>query len=209
MCTTEGSPLPDVAVIDGKLPNGVTLRRYPDGKGSWLVLSGTPTEHGKFTVRVAATTPGHRSEATFEVNVAADQTGEITSYQQGEERARTHATRGPDGAMWYTYEGGDRIGRIDRNGSILDPRSAPGVDHPHDITGGPDNEIWFTNAGGNSIGPSTARTSSSSPARASANRTASPPGPTARSGSRTCATTRSAASPPTERDQLPERREHR
>jgi virginiamycin B lyase len=152
VCTTEGSPLPYVAVIDGKLPNGVTLRRYPDAKGSWLVLSGTPTEHGKFTVRVAATTPGHRSEAAFEVNVAADQTGEITSYHQGEDTRATHATRGPDGAMWYTNQFGNRIGRIDRNGSILDPRSGPGVDHPYDITGGPDNEIWFTNAGGNSIG---------------------------------------------------------
>jgi YD repeat-containing protein len=63
-------------------------------------------------------------------------------------------TTGPDGAMWFTEFGGNRIGRITPGGAVTEfdlPR--PGVG-PHDITTGPDGALWFTeyNDAGNAIG---------------------------------------------------------
>jgi streptogramin lyase len=64
-------------------------------------------------------------------------------------------TGGPDGNVWYTDWGGNRIGRITPGGSITTfPISPPGTPstQPWGITAGPDGNLWFTENLGNKIG---------------------------------------------------------
>jgi streptogramin lyase len=50
-------------------------------------------------------------------------------------------TAGPDGNIWFTETGGNKIGRISLAGTITE-FSAPGA--PGGITAGPDGALWFT-----------------------------------------------------------------
>jgi streptogramin lyase len=58
---------------------------------------------------------------------------------------------GPDGALWFTEENGDRIGRITTAGSITEVQLASGT-HPTKIAAGPDGRLWFTESGTNQVG---------------------------------------------------------
>src|SRR5579863_409399 len=46
-------------------------------------------------------------------------------------------TSGPDGALWFTNDGNNSIGRISTSGVITNYTHA-GIDHPFGITEGPD-----------------------------------------------------------------------
>ena len=62
-------------------------------------------------------------------------------------------TAGPDGNMWFTESGGDRVGRITPTGTITE--FTAGISHesqPETITAGPDGNLWFTEVEGNRIG---------------------------------------------------------
>jgi len=58
---------------------------------------------------------------------------------------------GPDGNMWFTEFGANRIGRVTLSGDVtfFDLR-AGGI--PQRLTAGPDEALWFTDAAGNRIG---------------------------------------------------------
>jgi streptogramin lyase len=59
---------------------------------------------------------------------------------------------GPDGALWFTENVGNRIGRITTIGAI-DEFAIPTPDSsPAGITAGPDGAVWFTEAFRNKIG---------------------------------------------------------
>jgi len=61
-------------------------------------------------------------------------------------------TAGPDGALWFTEVGGNRIGRITTAGAVDEfpiPTTASGL---WAITAGPDGAVWFTERGANRIG---------------------------------------------------------
>jgi virginiamycin B lyase len=60
----------------------------------------------------------------------------------------TFITAGPDGALWYTVDGTNKIGRITTGGGISEfsVNNQPGV-----ITTGPDGALWFTVRDGNRI----------------------------------------------------------
>jgi virginiamycin B lyase len=60
-------------------------------------------------------------------------------------------TAGPDGAMWFTEVHGDKIGRIDMNGTITEYPLASGS-HPWGIAAGPDGNLWFAENGRDTIG---------------------------------------------------------
>ena len=63
-------------------------------------------------------------------------------------------TPGPDGAMWFTEYGSNRIGRVTTAGALTEfPLPRPGVG-PWDIVAGPDGALWFTETtdAGNAIG---------------------------------------------------------
>ncbi len=55
---------------------------------------------------------------------------------------------GPDGSMWFTEYGLDRIGRITPSGVVTQYRAGitRGAD-PYEITAGPDGNLWFTERG--------------------------------------------------------------
>jgi virginiamycin B lyase len=59
--------------------------------------------------------------------------------------------RGPDGAMWFTENGGNRIGRLTVDGELSEYFLR---DHsiPTGITVGPDGALWFAQRGVSSIG---------------------------------------------------------
>ncbi len=60
-------------------------------------------------------------------------------------------TAGPDGALWFTNQGTNSIGRITTAG-VITTYTAPSISSPAEITAGPDGNLWFTNYGNNSIG---------------------------------------------------------
>ena len=64
--------------------------------------------------------------------------------------APTDLTVGPDGAVWFTEAGADKIGRL-RNGQFTE-FPLPAGSEPHGITSGPDGNLWFAETGANSIG---------------------------------------------------------
>src|SRR5688572_16622886 len=50
---------------------------------------------------------------------------------------------GPDGAVWFTETGANRIGRITTNGVVTEFAVGGGGLHPLGIVAGPDNRLWF------------------------------------------------------------------
>src|SRR5262249_27412404 len=58
---------------------------------------------------------------------------------------------GPDGALWFTEETGNKIGRITTAGVITE-YPIPSNNGAFGITLGPDGNLWFTEFAGNKIG---------------------------------------------------------
>lgn len=76
--------------------------------------------------------------------------GEIREFQVG--AGPVDLTPGPDGNIWFTEIGADRIGRITRDGVFTDfPVPTPNS-FPHGISAGPDRAIWFTEINVGKIG---------------------------------------------------------
>src|ERR1700724_1999517 len=57
---------------------------------------------------------------------------------------------GPDGALWFTNNGSDSIGRITPAGTgtgfTSNNFAGTGLSHPYGITAGPHGALWFTHA---------------------------------------------------------------
>ena len=60
-------------------------------------------------------------------------------------------TAGPDGALWFTNNVTNSIGRITTSGVVTN-YTDPSIGSPQRITAGPDGALWFTNYANNSIG---------------------------------------------------------
>ena len=60
-------------------------------------------------------------------------------------------TSGPDGALWFTNEVTDSIGRVSTSGTVTN-YTDPSIDTPQGITAGSDGALWFTNEFSDSIG---------------------------------------------------------
>jgi len=62
-------------------------------------------------------------------------------------------TSGPDGALWFTAQGGNNVGRITTAGAVTSYTISPTpVGGTCGIAAGPDNALWFTTAGFNKVG---------------------------------------------------------
>ena len=61
-------------------------------------------------------------------------------------------TTGPDGALWFTENGGNKIGRITTAGVITETSIPTIFSAPVGITAGPDGALWFAESCGNKIG---------------------------------------------------------
>ena len=77
--------------------------------------------------------------------------GTISSYTGPGVNEPVGIAAGPDGALWFTNEASNPIGRITTSGTVTD-YTGPGISGPIGITAGPDGALWFTNAENNSIG---------------------------------------------------------
>lgn len=60
-------------------------------------------------------------------------------------------TAGPEGNLWFTENGGNKIGRTTTAGVIRESPAKPRI-YPVGITAGPDGNIWFTEYSANAIG---------------------------------------------------------
>ncbi len=66
--------------------------------------------------------------------------------------APTRIALGPDGAMWFTEDAGNKIGRITFGGAITEFTLPTPYSGPHGITIGPDGNIWFAEMSASKIG---------------------------------------------------------
>ncbi len=65
----------------------------------------------------------------------------------------TDITAGPDGNLWFTEAGGNRIGRITPLGVVTEFSAGISAGaSPQGITAGPDGNLWFTEGAGSRIG---------------------------------------------------------
>lgn len=61
-------------------------------------------------------------------------------------------TPGSDGNIWFTELGGDKIGRLTKDGAVTEFPVRTPMSFPHGITAGPDANIWFTEINASQIG---------------------------------------------------------
>ncbi|WP_406512963.1 isopeptide-forming domain-containing fimbrial protein [Streptomyces sp. NBC_00161] len=61
-------------------------------------------------------------------------------------------TTGPEGNMWFTEFGGEKIGRITTAGAISEYPIPTTSGQPEEITAGPDDSLWFTERNSGKIG---------------------------------------------------------
>jgi uncharacterized repeat protein (TIGR01451 family) len=67
--------------------------------------------------------------------------------------APAYITAGPDGNLWFTESGGNKIGRIDPTTLAITEFALPATFYnPSAIARGPDGNIWFVQTGANQIG---------------------------------------------------------
>ncbi len=66
--------------------------------------------------------------------------------------APTGIAVGPDGALWFTENTGNKIGRITTAGAITEYAVPTSNGQPTGITAGPEQSLWFTETTGNKIG---------------------------------------------------------
>lgn len=84
---------------------------------------------------------------------AIDSAGAVTEYAvTGANSRPVGVVTGPDGNVWFTQYGGNKIGRITPSGEITEFPLATPSSSPHDIVTGPDGNLWFTQWGGNRLG---------------------------------------------------------
>jgi virginiamycin B lyase len=61
-------------------------------------------------------------------------------------------TAGPDGALWFTEQNANKIGRLTTSGAFTEYAVPTAGSFPNGITAGPDGALWFTEAVANKIG---------------------------------------------------------
>jgi virginiamycin B lyase len=59
---------------------------------------------------------------------------------------------GPDGALWFSEDNGNNIGRIATAGAITETAIPTARSFPAGIAAGPDGALWFVEQTGNKIG---------------------------------------------------------
>jgi virginiamycin B lyase len=78
-------------------------------------------------------------------------TGQVTEFPLPTAGAQPFAiTAGPDGNVWFTEGGSQKVGRITPAG-VIKEFPVTGAVTPRDITIGPDNNLWMTDQGANKV----------------------------------------------------------
>ncbi len=85
-------------------------------------------------------------------SLAAAALGDVTEWTLPTSGAAPQGiARGPDGALWFTERGSDRIGRITTDG-VVSEFALPDGSGPTSIAAGPDGAMWFTEQPADRIG---------------------------------------------------------
>ncbi len=84
------------------------------------------------------------SAASGSVNIA-------TEYALPSGSAPSGVAAGPDGKVWFTAKGTNKIGKSTTSGAITE-YALPAGSSPYAITAGPDGKMWFTDNGTNKVG---------------------------------------------------------
>ena len=61
-------------------------------------------------------------------------------------------TAGPDGNVWYSVLGAERVGRVTPSGQVTEYTIPTPYSPVQRLTAGPDGNIWFAENGANKIG---------------------------------------------------------
>jgi virginiamycin B lyase len=79
--------------------------------------------------------------------------GAITEFPTAPGSRPLAIVAGPDGALWFTQVGANRIGRMTTDGVVANEWTAPTPNsQPDGIAIGPDHSVWFAEVLGNKIG---------------------------------------------------------
>lgn len=100
----------------------------------WFTELGDNEETGEI-VRICATASAQGCSAV----------GQMTEYPVPPPGTPFDITAGPDGALWFTDNGLQQIGRITVSGQIVEYPADPGYDELSYITPGADGTLWFSN----------------------------------------------------------------
>jgi streptogramin lyase len=99
--------------------------------------------------REGVSTPGEAASSPTAKVVAA---GAITgSYSLPAGSSPKGITAGPDGKLWFTDEGSDKIGKITTTGTVTE-YALPASSDPTGIAKGPDGNLWYTDFNTSKIG---------------------------------------------------------
>ena len=71
--------------------------------------------------------------------------GTFTEYPLPASSFPTQIVEGPDGNLWFTEQGTDKIGRMTPSGTLTEFPIPNSNVMPYGITNGPDGNLWFTN----------------------------------------------------------------
>jgi virginiamycin B lyase len=100
-----------------------------------------PTDSGSYAVHLPI-------QLTYDATLC----GTITAFPVPAANANlVQITTGPDGALWFTENNADQIGRITTAGSVTEYPLTVNAG-PWGITAGPDGALWFTETGRDKIG---------------------------------------------------------
>jgi virginiamycin B lyase len=76
--------------------------------------------------------------------------GQVSEFPlAGKELELTAITAGPDGNVWFTERGANKIGRVTPSGQIAEFAISTEGASPSGIAAGPDGNVWFTEQGSN------------------------------------------------------------
>jgi virginiamycin B lyase len=144
-----GSPL-TVALVDsdgsGATHLSLSSLTAPT-TGITLSFNGTTIPNPTITASASGATSGHA------LLTLSGGTGTITPFTTGITGDPTYITAGPDGALWFTERGHDRIGRITVGGTVTEYSTGLSAGaEPYRITAGSDGALWFTEIALNQVG---------------------------------------------------------
>jgi streptogramin lyase len=149
-----GSPvtLPVFRATPGDPPRRSPALRQPEDEGTLVTTSRTRPLRivAALVIALAAGLGGLVTGATAQPLVVTD-FPVLTPNS-----APTGITTGPDGNLWFTQPGANKIGRITPTGVVTEFFLTTPNGIPTGITSGPDGNLWFTLQGANKIGRITA-----------------------------------------------------
>jgi streptogramin lyase len=152
-----GAPTPSLSSDDTSALSVSTPA--PSSPNTFTIVRPSPPPTPGSTVHLTATvTPGADSGASAVSTSAIPMTfnhdicGYITEFS-GLSSGADEITAGPDGDLWFTEYGGNRIGKITTGGTVTEYTTGLSSNaDPDGITAGPDGNLWFTEYAGNRIG---------------------------------------------------------